>query len=276
MVYNFNFSSSLVNQIENPCMLFLHGFMGNREEFSSVIRFLKTNFCCVSIDLPGHGKNILLDTELENEKPYSMSQVAEGIIDFLDSFNICKCLLVGYSMGGRLGLYLGINYPHRFSHLILESASPGLATIEEREARIKNDLGIARKLNRCLQANDFQQFLINWYQQPIFGQISHHPDFPQMLQQRLQCHPLELAKSLQYMGTGVQPSLWDKLANLQLPVLLIVGEQDRKFVEINQKMCSFNPKFLLQIIKNCGHNIHWEQPQQFAEIIRDFSLTVHV
>lgn len=261
----------MAGKLEHPCILFLHGFMGNVEEFGHVIKFLKTDFCCVSIDLPGHGKNILLDTEIL----YSMPKVAEGIINFLDSLNIGQCLLVGYSMGGRLGLYLGINYPHRFSHLILESASPGLATVEERETRIKSDLGIAKKLNRCLQVNDFQQFLINWYQQPIFAKISHHSDFTQMIQQRLQCHPPELAKSLQYMGTGVQPSLWDQLGNMQLPVLLIVGEEDRKFVEINQKMCNFNPTFSLQTIKDCGHNIHWEQPQQFAEIIRDFLVMKH-
>lgn len=289
---NYDFPHQIIGNLTKPWILFLHGFMGDRNEFNQVIDFLKTDFCCLTIDLPGHGNNQIRElqatesNEIGKYKFYRMPEVAAGIIDFLDQFINSnhnfhqdahqKISLVGYSMGGRLGLYLALHYPHRFSQVVLESASPGLAQESERRSRVQSDLGIARKLTRIGENKpDFEIFLRNWYQQSIFGEIQHHHNYEKMLAQRLQNNSQELAKSLECMGTGVQPSLWvnslwDNLINLKLPLLLLVGEKDTKFVEINQKINHIYPKSQLKIIPNSGHNIHFENPQLFAQIIREF------
>ncbi|MGD1874110.1 MAG: 2-succinyl-6-hydroxy-2,4-cyclohexadiene-1-carboxylate synthase [Mastigocoleus sp.] len=277
----------LIGKPDNPIILFLHGFMGNTKEFDQVIYLLSKNFYCLTVDLPGHGETrVLRDEDLQ------MANTARCVIQLLDNLldelkdnelkdnlhnhnsNNRQCILVGYSMGGRLSLYLSLHYPEYFSQVILESASPGLKTESQRQERIKTDAQIARKLKRIQNQDEFKLFLENWYKQPIFGNIKNHPQYSQVINIRLQNNPTLLAKSLEIMGTGSQPSLWNKLQTNNLPILLILGERDTKFVHINQQMHDLfkrsHRKSQLKVIENVGHNIHFENPSIFVRAIEDF------
>ena len=91
-----------------------------------------------------------------------------------------------------------------------------------------------------------------------------------MIKNRLQNNLVELAKSLRLMGTGVQPSLWNHLQQNQIPLLLIVGEKDCKFIDLNKRMVEVNQFCELKIIKNAAHNIHLENTAAFLENIQVF------
>jgi 2-succinyl-6-hydroxy-2,4-cyclohexadiene-1-carboxylate synthase len=239
--------------------------MGNIYEFDQAIKLLVDDFSHLTIDLPGHGKTHVLDDEC-----YTMASTAAAIIQLLDQLNIDQCYLIGYSMGGRLALYLTLHFPQRFIKVILESASPGLATETARLARIKSDAQIAKKLTRMTNKDDFDHFLYNWYQQPIFGDIKNHPQYQSMIASRLANNPLNLVKSLQFMGTGSQPSLWEFLPKNTIPLLLLVGEEDEKFMKINMevtKKCNF---VKLQIIDQIAHNIHLENTVAFVQNMQKF------
>ena len=263
---NYRFNYDFSGNSNKPLIIFLHGFMGNVNEFQEAISLLKDDFYCLSIELCGHGKTKIVG----DDECYTMSKTADALIDLLDELQVKHRFLVGYSMGGRLALYLTLHFPEGFHKVILESASPGLATQEERLERVKRDEQIARKLARSIAKDDFLKFLENWYNQPIFGNIKNHPKCEQMIENRLQNNPVELAKSLQFMGTGVQPSLWQSLENNQVPLLLLVGENDKKFVEINQKMARINQLSQLKVIENAAHNIHLENTAVFVENVREF------
>ncbi|MFM2060786.1 MAG: hypothetical protein RLZZ507_456 [Cyanobacteriota bacterium] len=263
---NYQFQYSLVNNFDKPIILFLHGFMGNIYEFDEAIQLLGADFSYLTLDLPGHGKTQVLG----GDEYYRIEHTAQAVINLLDELKIQKCFLVGYSMGGRLALYLTLNFPERFIKVVLESASPGLPTDAERLSRIKSDDQITRKLMRMIDKSEFQTFLNNWYSQPIFGNIKNHPAYPLMLESRLENNPLELTKSLRFMGTGYQPSLWEKLAENQVPLLLLVGEYDEKFININTAMSYRSELAKLKIIKQAGHNTHLENTLAFVQNIRNF------
>ncbi|ALB43199.1 MULTISPECIES: 2-succinyl-6-hydroxy-2,4-cyclohexadiene-1-carboxylate synthase [Nostocales] len=265
IIHKYQFHYSLNHQPNKPIILFLHGFMGNIYEFDQAIKLLVDDFSHLTIDLPGHGKTHVLDDEC-----YTMASTAAAIIQLLDQLKIDQCYLIGYSMGGRLALYLTLYFPQRFIKVILESASPGLATETARLARIKSDAQIAKKLTRMTNKDDFDYFLHNWYQQPIFGDIKNHPQYQSMIASRLANNPLNLVKSLQFMGTGSQPSLWEFLPKNTIPLLLLVGEEDEKFMKINMevtKKCNF---VKLQIIDQIAHNIHLENTVAFVQNMQKF------
>ena len=148
--YRFHYCFS--GNSNRPLILFLHGFMGNSHEFERAISMLNNDFYCLNIDLPGHGKTQVLDDDC-----YSMAKTAQELISLLDELKVKQCFLVGYSMGGRLALYLTLNFPLYFDKVILESASPGLSTEEERLERVKRDEQIARKLVRSIEKDDFRR-----------------------------------------------------------------------------------------------------------------------
>lgn len=257
------FHYSIYGHKNQPVILFLHGFMGSGDDYAEICRELAGQFCCVTLDLPGHGKT----PGQPDRKYYTMAETALDLIHLLDRLKIDQCFLVGYSMGGRLALYLTLHFPDRFYKVILESASPGLKTAPERSQRCQADEKIAQKLVNL----SLQSVLVQWYQQKIFTSLQQHPDFKQLIQRRMEQNPRELAKSLRYMGTGKQPSLWEHLPHNPVSLLLLVGEYDDKFRLINTEMVHRCPIAQLQIIPHTGHNIHFESRTSYLrELIQFF------
>lgn len=232
--------------------------MGSGEDFDRVVPMLIDQFCCLTIDLPGHGR-----TSFNSD--YTMRNTASAIVTLLDDLEIAQTHLIGYSMGGRLALYLALNFPNRFPKAILESASPGLKTEAEQLARIEHDRQLAARLEA-----DFPRFLQDWYEQPLFESLKQHSTFQTMIAKRSRNNPSELAKSLLQMSTGMQPNLWQKLEQHQNPLLLIVGECDRKFVAINQEMSTLCKTVRLAIVPDAGHNVHIENSNAYAHQIKTF------
>ncbi|AFY81558.1 2-succinyl-6-hydroxy-2,4-cyclohexadiene-1-carboxylate synthase [Oscillatoria acuminata] len=260
----YDFHYKIFGNPQNPCILFLHGFMGRWDNFHEIIETLSDKFYCVTVDLPGHGKTQILG----GDDCYQMPQTAHGLIELLDDLGIFRCYLLGYSMGGRLALYLTLHFPERFEKVILESASPGLSSAEGRSQRRHRDEILAQQL----ETGDFYSFLSQWYQQPLFDSVRHHPSFDRLFQNRLQNQPKTLATSLRQMGSGSQPSLWELLPSHPVPLLLLVGEWDRKFQEINHKITQVCPVAQLEIIPDSGHTIHWENPSAYLKsVIKFFS-----
>ncbi|MCG5059221.1 MAG: 2-succinyl-6-hydroxy-2,4-cyclohexadiene-1-carboxylate synthase [Limnoraphis sp. WC205] len=262
MSQHYNFHSFRTGNVNLPVLLFLHGFLGNGNDFNTVISPLSKSFDCIAVDLPGHGK-----TKVNSgDDFYSLSNTAKGLIDWLEELQIKQCFLVGYSMGGRLALYLALYYPQYFNKVVLESASPGLKTEKERTERYLSDVQLAKELEKL----ELEEFLTRWYDKPLFQTFKTHPQFNTILARRLQNNPTELAKSMRWMGTGNQPPLWDKLSTSEIPLLLLVGELDEKFIKINQEMANLCSTAKLEIILNCGHNIHVENPQQWVKLVQEF------
>ena len=261
---NYQFNYSFEEPSDKTPILFLHGFMGNSQVFQPVISLLKDQFSCLAVDLPGHGA-----TKTKKDEDYAMANTALGLINWLQELNINQTYLVGYSMGGRLALYMAINFPQYFPKVVLESASPGLKSFSERGIRIKRDHHLAEELIK----GDFKDFLKRWYENPLFNSLTKHPSFLQLKVMRFKNNPLELAKSLQHLGTGTQPSLWSHLPDHKNPLLLLVGESDHKFTRINQQIANLCPAAQLKVVPNCGHNIHFENLELFvAHITKFFTL----
>ncbi len=76
------------------------------------------------------------------------------MLGLLDDLGVERPVIAGYSMGGRLALYLALRHPDRCAGLFLESASPGLEDAGERAARRAADGEMATRLE-----DDFEGFL---------------------------------------------------------------------------------------------------------------------
>lgn len=250
----------------HPPLLMLHGFMGSGQDFATSLPSLAENFYCIVPDLPGHGET------LTNAGGYTFERTAQALLALLDHLNISQSHLLGYSMGGRLALYLVCYFPEYFRRAVLESASPGLKTVEERQERIKKDQALAHQL----ETTPLSDFLERWYSNPLFSKIKERPQaYAEMLQRRQNNNPTELAKALPGMSTGRQLSLWPHLPNLKCTLLLLVGALDPKFVAINRDMYAqcLPSQTTLTILKGCDHNLHLLAPEPYIKAIIPFLLT---
>jgi len=247
----------------SKCIL-LHGFSGSSQNWQPLLPSLTSHFQVLTLDILGHGRS----SSPPDINRYQMANIANDIIALLDQQTNQPVHLLGYSMGGRLALCLAVHYPQRFKSLILESASPGLKTEAEREERRQRDNALADRIERdgIESFVDFWESLSLWASQE---QLSSDTRI-RLHQQRLQNNSTGLANSLRGMGTGVQPSLWEKMTNLTLPTLLMTGELDKKFVGIAQEMALLLPQTSHITIHNAGHTIHLEKPTQYTQTVVSF------
>ena len=245
----------------DPALLFLHGFMGSGRDWLATVEALP-DCRCILVDLPGHGLSAGCPAGL-----FPMPEAALALLAVLDELGVGQCVPVGYSMGGRLALYLALTHPDRCSAVVVESGSPGLTSEREHEARREWDESKASELER----KGLDAFLEDWYRQPLFHSIRRNEArFAALMERRRHNDLAGLARSLRLMGTGSQPSLWPRLPGIRFPWLGIAGELDSRYRKTMQDMVSVSEKGRLAIIPDAGHNTHFENPEAFSRTLREF------
>ena len=143
-----------VRESSLPRIIFLHGFLGSGSDWLTIARQLEKEYCCMPVDLPGHGESGIA----ANDNPdLFFSETVDALAELIRKTTSPPCFLVGYSMGGRVALSLLLRHPALFAKAIILSASPGLRTEEERNNRKESDEGIARKIER-----NFDGFIEAW------------------------------------------------------------------------------------------------------------------
>jgi len=255
-------SRKLSGSSDHPSVLFLHGFMGSSADWQDVVAAIGNRAFSIALDLPGHGSSLGL-----TPGAYTMEGATRAVVRALDELEVERPVIVGYSMGGRLALYLALRYPERCAGLFLESASPGLERLAERKARRALDEEMAKRL----ESGDFDAFLRDWYRQPLFEHLADNESLlRRTIAARRRNDPSELARSLRGMGTGSQPSLWEDLEGLAVPALAVTGELDGKYARISSRMAGFTQKIEAVVIPGVGHNAHDEAPAQYAALLGRF------
>jgi pimeloyl-ACP methyl ester carboxylesterase len=84
---------------------------------------------------------------------------------------------------------------------------------------------------------------------------------------RMRNRPAGLARALRGLGTGALPSVWDRLAELEMPIVLVVGERDQKFRAIATEMTSEPRRADVVVVPGAGHAVHLEAPGAVAQAI---------
>ena len=243
--------------------LLLHGFTGSSHSWGPIVvdGLASAVGAPVLVDLPGHGRHA------GDVGPWRFTfEAVEAGIDALARGEPAD--LVGYSMGGRLALAYAVRNPRRVRRLVLESASPGLETEEERAARRAHDEDLAN----FLQTEGIEAFVERWEALELFESQRSLPPAVRASHRarRLLNHPRSLAACLRGLGTGVLPSYWGSLERLRVPVLILVGALDRKFATFGARMAALLPDARVVEIAGAGHAIHLERPDAWLEAVTAF------
>lgn len=248
-------------------LVLLHGFTADASSWQPFCPILGKHSRLLMVDLIGHGQS---DSPPDPTK-YEIEKAARDLMLLLAKMGIEKIDLFGYSMGGRVAITFAAMYPERVRKLVLESTTAGLPSASEKKARIEQDHALANRI----ETEGIEWFVDHWQSIPLFHtQSSLSADRKEKIRnQRLQNNPLGLANSLRGMGTGSQPSWWDKLGTFECETLMITGSLDEKFCTIAEKMAMLIPNAKHLSINGCGHAIHVEQPEKFGTIISEFLFT---
>ncbi len=166
---------------------------------------------------------------------------------------------VGYSIGARLCVRLALDNPSLVDGLVLVSGSAGIRNAGQREARIADDERRAQELER----DGMDVFLERWLDQRLFESL---PRDAAMLEERKRGNTVRrLSHQLRSLGQGAQEPLWDRLSELEMPVLLVAGSYDRAYSNVAREMAdAIGPQATVVIVERSGHSVPLEQPQALA------------
>ena len=261
--------NSLFYKIEGsgiPIIL-IHGFTGNHKSFEIVSKYLSQYFKVISVDLIGHGNSMIYD-----ESFYNFEKSTKLLTDLIESLNINKVNVLGYSLGGRTALHLGLKYKKNINKLILCSTSYGIEGKENRKSRILSDKKIIDLLTEKT-IDDFVEFwesLSIWDSEKKLG-VSARKKLRAI---RKSQNPLGLSLSLKYQGQGVQSNLINYLDRIVNNTMILYGENDIKYEKISKKMSKAIRNSKTIVVPHSGHNIILENPIFVSRAVKNFILGV--
>ena len=130
---------------EGPALFFVHGFLNDASVWTAVIDELETDFRCIAVDLPGHGRS-----PGNGAGTYGRDLVLGDLRAVMDETECGPVVMVGHSLGGYLSLAMAIEDPHRVTGLGLVGAGPGFRNPDYARAveRFCADVGSRTRLTR--------------------------------------------------------------------------------------------------------------------------------
>jgi 2-succinyl-6-hydroxy-2,4-cyclohexadiene-1-carboxylate synthase len=232
-------------------VVLVHGFTQTLASWEVVGERLGGRREVVRVDLPGHGGSGGVRVGFGE---------AAGLVGAAGGAGT----YVGYSLGGRLCLRLALDRPDLVEGLVLIGASPGIADPGGRAERRAADDTLAGRLER----EGVPAFLDRWLAGPLFASL---PAEAAGRAERLANTAEGLAYALRRLGTGTQEPLWDRLAGLRPPALLVAGERDAKFTAVARQMAAaIGPTARVAVVPGAGHTVHLERPDATATLIEAF------
>jgi 2-succinyl-6-hydroxy-2,4-cyclohexadiene-1-carboxylate synthase len=254
------------NKPDLPYLVMLHGFMGSGRAFDPLTEPLSHICNPLTIDLAGHGM-----TRPEGDtKCFTAERQAAQIRSLLNRLQLPNLLAYGYSMGGRLLFQLITRYPGLFQGALIESSHCGITDLQIRSERAACDEQRAAEIE-----TDYPAFLDRWQELTLFKQTPHKAKIRYRKIMETQSPEL-MAASLREFGAGVMPPVCEKLHQLQMPLYLVAGEFDQKYVTRMAQISELNSLFQAHTVPGAGHRVHADQPVKFKNILKTFIQTCHV
>jgi len=246
---------SYLDQGTGDVIVLLHGLCFDSTIWKKVIPELALNYRVIAPDLRGHGQSSV------PAPPYSIEQMADDIISLLDALEIEKAAIFGHSLGGYITLAIAEKYPDRLSALSLVHSLSEPDTEEKKQVRQTN-------IN-LIKEKGLAAFIEGFY--PLLFAPENLDKLPA---------EVNFARNLclQTAADGAMGSLYaikerpdrtSVLKNIQVPILLIAGEND--VIVPQEKTFSVERKNVTSIvIKNAGHTSMLEAPEQLTNTINNF------
>lgn len=241
-------------------LAFLHGFTGSPASFGPVEALLPESTTVLAPFLPGHG--------VPPAFPFvrSFFEAVDAIASYISERSQHPIALCGYSLGGRLALWLAIRHPKLVQRLILIGAHPGLKSdIERQQRRLEDERWIT-----LLESQGLSAFVDAWEYQSLFTSQKAALNSEQKIVQRairLGHTNNGLSATLSAMGLGAMPDARPALSQITMPIQLVVGQEDTRFLAIAEEILPHLQHGELRIIPDAGHNVIIEQPAAVAAIL---------
>jgi pimeloyl-ACP methyl ester carboxylesterase len=244
-------------QGDGPPVILLHPFPAHHEFWLPVIPALESRYRLILPDLRGHGESEI------GQGPALMAKHAADIARIMDAAGIGRAAFIVCSIGGYIVFEFLRRFRSRVSALALCDTRPQPDTSEARANRLKNADAVLEQ--------GTEQFLKSMVPK-LFGSttVSSRPDIVEgALQMMRKMSPEDV--SLVLRGMGEPPDSVPDLKYINLPTLIVMGEEDVLATGSDGELMRQNiPGSRLKMIPKAGHYAPWERPEAVGPLLRQF------
>jgi 3-oxoadipate enol-lactonase len=247
-------------------LVFLHAFPLNQTMWQDQVEELSTIRRVITFDWPGFGGSRPPQTRGrdETEETPGMGRMVACLTELLDHLQLEQVDLCGLSMGGYAALALYRSAPQRIRSMILCDTRASADSQPARQARLE----LARRVEREGTTPLLPMMIPRLLGASSLGD-QESPLIDKLSEMIAQSHPEGVAEALRSMANRAATT--DLLPQIQVPTLLIVGEEDSLIQpEEMEEMATAIPNATFRIIPHAGHLPNLEQPRLFQEVMEGF------
>ncbi len=250
-------------------LVFVHEFAGDAASWEPQVRFFARRFRTIAYNARGYPPSDVPG----DLSAYSQDRAADDIRGVLDGLGIARAHVCGLSMGGYATLHFGLRHPSRALSLVVAGAGYG-SVAAERE-RFREDSALtARRLEE-----DGMKAVAEFYARgPTRVQfLDKDPQgwrdfYARLAAGSAQGHALTL-RGVQMTRPSVF-ELGDRLARLEVPTLIMTGDEDEPCLEPALFLKRTISTAGLVVMPKAGHAINLEEPDLFNRAVLDFLTAV--
>ncbi len=250
-------------------LVFVHEFAGEAKSWHLQMRFFARRYRALAYNARGYPPSDVP----EDPGAYSQQQAADDIRGFLDALGIDRAHVCGLSMGGYATLHFGLTYPRRALSLVVAGCGYG-SVMTDREQFKKDAELTAQKFEK-----DGMATAAEFYSRGP-ARVQFMDKDPQGWQEFHDMLAAGSAKGHALTLRGVQltrPSVYelgDRMEKLDVPTLIMTGDEDDPCLEPGLYMKKKIPTSGLVVLPKSGHTINLEEPEAFNRAVLDFVTAV--
>lgn len=244
-------------------IVLIHGTGSSLHTWEPMVAALKHDHRVITLDIPAFGL-----TGPNPKRDYSSEFYTSFMREFLEAVGVDSCIIGGNSLGGSIAWNYALSYPSTVQKLILIDAGgyPSEAKSMPIAFRIART-PVLKHLLKYLGARSLAvKSVENVYADPAKVR-------PEVVDRYYNMYLREGNRQalLDRMATSFYPDTYLKINTLQMPTLILWGEEDRLIpVENAYRFQKDLPNDTLVILKGLGHVPMEEDPQTTTEVVRAF------
>jgi pimeloyl-ACP methyl ester carboxylesterase len=250
-------------------LIFVHEFAGDYQSWHLQVRFFARRYRTIAYNARGYPPSDVPD----KPEAYSQAQAAEDILGVLDHLKIPKAHVCGLSMGGYAVLHFGLRHPDRA--LSLTVAGAGYGSVPGERERFRKDVDeTARRFD-----TEGMVGVASFYTKGP-TRVQFMDKDPKGWQEFYDQFVAQSAKGHALTMRGVQmsrPSIFEleaAMERLEVPTLIVTGDEDEPCLEPAIFMKRKIPTSGLAVLPKTGHAANLEEPDAFNRAVLDFLTAV--
>lgn len=249
-----NTKISYTDSGKGAAIVFLHGFLENKEMWTEYVSLFSEKFRVITIDLLGHGESDCLGYV------HSMEENANVVQEVLKDLKIQKTTILGHSMGGYVALAFAELYPQHIQKLVLLNS-----TAKEDSAE--------KKLNRTRAIKAVKQNYVSFVSLAIANLFSEKNrtkltnEIEKVKEQALKTPLQGIIASLE--GMKIRKDREALLHENRFPVLLVLGKKD-PVLNYEESLSQIEDTTVDLVSFDDGHMSHIENKEELKPILQEF------